>query len=467
MLLSVSMGCDEGTAMQIRRNTKPSRQANRRSGAQDETDLHPPAQKSPAQILQFQRQLGNRHTLHLLNTTPLQRQDATTSAVSNPELEAFLGSKYSHDGQDFQLDYHPTGGAAITVRPISGVVTITLRLNIQWRNFTRAMRRQAPYNTYHFSAEQRKDFNWADAEKTRFQDDLKKVVHDAWSSKHRLECTTAGFEELAAGVVVNVQFVDADQAHTVVTAQKIPKGAPRFRSFVNLDDNTAVLDSRDPSENTSETVTNTLLYRQVGPFALNSAEITSPLQSQLNSIGGEISALVVPPAADGIPGGLKINLIGRASTPGSRRHNHALAEKRMENVAAGMPLTRPGGFSFDYTEIAGEQNAAADESWQRVDVRVGDEERNVDYNTAAHEAGHMFGLHDEYPEDDAPNHRFTGDRPSHFGDVESELGADNANRLLVGETGSILSAGNEVAPGHYVYFLRALEAATGKQWTIP
>jgi hypothetical protein len=117
---------------------------------------------------------------------------------------------------------------------------------------------------------------------------------------------------------------------------------------------------------------------------------------------------------------------------------------------------------------AGEQDATDEARFQRVDVEVvnlGGGGGTVTQNTAAHEAGHMFGLDDEY--EDTEVHRLTGDKPEHFGDVEAELGTDAANETLAGDSGNIMSVGGQVQRGHYVPFLKGLETVTGKQWTIP
>jgi hypothetical protein len=98
-----------------------------------------------------------------------------------------------------------------------------------------------------------------------------------------------------------------------------------------------------------------------------------------------------------------------------------------------------------------------------------DGRQDVTQNTAAHEAGHMFGLDDEYVEEDAPAgvaKKFTGDRPAHFGDVQAELGDDAAEEMRNQDSGSIMSRGAEVKRGHYVPFLQAVERATSKQWTV-
>ena len=90
-------------------------------------------------------------------------------------------------------------------------------------------------------------------------------------------------------------------------------------------------------------------------------------------------------------------------------------------------------------------------------------------NVAAHEAGHMFGLGDEYVEEVPPKDvlaKFEGDQASHDADVRSTMGDEAADELLVQDGASMMSQGSEVKPGHYVYFLRALNRTTGHTWKV-
>jgi hypothetical protein len=423
-------------------------------------------QMRAADVVALQRAAGNRAAQQAI-----QRQPAPPAppapAPPAAELQRFLGTNFTLGGSRFDLNYNPTGGAPIDARPISGNVTVTLRLHITFKNFDRALRRQAPYNTHRFTRAQLADFNWTDDEKAKFTADMKSSIQDAWSAKHRLLCTSPGFEELSAGIAVVVETVaDAGRANNKVTAQKIPAGAPRFRSFVQGD--TSTLDIRDPSEVEEHTTTKPEFVRQVGPFELGKAELTADLSGQLDTIVGELRTLQQPGKQDQ---GLGENLVtvfrGRASTPGTRSANKKLGTERAENaeryVEAAMAW-KPQG----QARGAGEQDATDEARFQRVDVEVVNlegGEGTVRQNTAAHEAGHMFGLDDEY--EDKEVHRLTGDKPEHFGDVEAELGTDAANDLLAGDSGSMMSVGSRVEPGHYVPFLKALEQVTGKQWTIP
>ena len=122
---------------------------------------------------------------------------------------------------------------------------------------------------------------------------------------------------------------------------------------------------------------------------------------------------------------------------------------------------------------AGEKNTTEEEKFRRVDIVIIDlgegGSREVTQNTAAHEAGHMFGLDDEYVEEEPDENgarKFRGDKPEHFGDVEAQLGTDAAKELVTNDSGSIMSVGSDVKRGHYVPFLNSIESATSKDWTV-
>jgi hypothetical protein len=173
----------------------------------------------------------------------------------------------------------------------------------------------------------------------------------------------------------------------------------------------------------------------------------------------------------GLPPADPTAFVGRASAKGSKQHNADLALKRAETVRDRMVADM--GWSNDISSLAmsfGEEHATNDPKFQRVDVGVvSTGSHDVHQNVAAHEAGHMFGLGDEYVDERPPPGalpKFLGDRPTHYGDVEAHLGADAADDLLVQDSGNIMSKGDIVQRGHYVHFLQALDTMTSKQWTI-
>ncbi|HXO76519.1 MAG TPA: hypothetical protein VN824_14800, partial [Puia sp.] len=85
-------------------------------------------------------------------------------------------------------------------------------------------------------------------------------------------------------------------------------------------------------------------------------------------------------------------------------------------------------------------------------------------NVAAHEFGHMIGLGDEYVDEkpDVPGARakFFGDKPTHYDPVKDLVGQDAADELKIQNTDNIMSRGNTVQRGHYVFFVAALDAMT-------
>ena len=84
--------------------------------------------------------------------------NANAAAPANPELDRFLGTNFTFGGSRFDLTYRPTGGTPKDQRPISGDVTVTLRLHVTFKNFDRTLRRQPPYNTHRFTRAQLADF---------------------------------------------------------------------------------------------------------------------------------------------------------------------------------------------------------------------------------------------------------------------------------------------------------------------
>jgi hypothetical protein len=208
------------------------------------------------------------------------------------------------------------------------------------------------------------------------------------------------------------------------------------------------------------------LVRQVKPFGWDSAELTPELQTQVNEIDQQLRQIGASQ-----PAGTKdwiIGIRGRASAKGNRGYNQKLGQRRAEAVR--QHLQADLSWAQLVVGSVGEENASEEDKFQRVDVSVRHKDNvTVSQNVAAHEAGHMFGLGDEYVEekpDPGVAAKFFGDEPRHYGDVESYVGADAANELLMQNSGSIMSAGSTVERGHYVYFVQALNEMTGKTWTV-
>jgi outer membrane protein OmpA-like peptidoglycan-associated protein len=419
-----------------------------------------------ASVLQIQRQFGNNHLQRML----IQRYDPdagtdsgaadTAVAEARPTFQ-FVSSR--QEGSRFDSSYTPVGPA-----PEVGDLDINLWVHITYAPFTRAMMRSPDFRAHRWTREQMADFAWTDDEKQTFETGFIGSVQSAWSAQHTLRLNDPDFSEYRCRVNVNVIAVsEPGLAHTRITAQKVPAGAPRFRSFVAGD--TATLDIRDPSEPETHEVRDRPIIRQMQPFDVNKAEINSTINGQISEFVGTARRQGITPGAQ--PGGGELNLFlrGRASRSGSRRHNEQLGMERAEAVKQAIN-TAAGWGDIGTTSSVGSENASTDQAFQRVDVVVNTSAtRQVQQNVAAHEAGHMFGLGDEYI-DETPSGgavpKFLGDKPTHYGDVEALVGTDAANEGLVQNSASMMSTGGTVQKGHYVYFLQALNQMTGKNWTV-
>jgi outer membrane protein OmpA-like peptidoglycan-associated protein len=473
-----------GVEAQSRTTTEeqqPDRRAQNPDGAQPTQELpanyggtqgmprHPTAHLLRRALIQrLQRNLGNQHAQGALSSV-LQRDDggapaadaATAPAAARPTFSAV---RFEASGDRFDAAYTPVGPT-----PEVGELEIQLWVHITFKDFTRAMMRQEPFRAHRFTREQIADFAWTADERAKFETDFMSSVQSAWSGQHMLKLNDPSFSEYRARVNVSVISVDsADTAHTKITAQKVPRGAPRFRSFVSGDE--ATLDIRDPSEPEEHQVGDRKIVRQIKPFDLDSADLTGTVETQTTELVAEMRRKGVTLGTNAAGENWQMAFVGHASSRGERAYNQRLGQRRAEAVKARVESGFGSVGDDPLVASVGETNASTDERFQRVDVSV--RNRNpttVTQNVAAHEAGHMFGLGDEYVEErptDGAIPKFFGDQPEHYGDVEAQLGTEAADDLLVQDGGSMMSSGGQVKAGHYVYFLQMLESMTGKQWTV-
>ena len=417
---------------------------------------------------EISRVQGNRHLGQVLNLAQpafIQRQGPQDAgapggvAEAEPEAErpTFTEAVFDQTGENFDATYTPVGPV-----PDSGELEILHWVHIDFQPFTRALMRQEPYRSHRFTPDQLADFDWTDDERDKFTIDFMNSVHDAWSGQFTMHLDDPDFAEYRARVVVNIATIsDPNQAHTKITAQKVPKGAPRFRSFVAGDE--ATFDSRDPSETEAFHNPDRLLVRQVGPFGFDSDD-TSGLEPQIAEIDARLAEIAARPDAETREWVMIIR--GLASSEGNEVYNLELGQRRAEAVRNG--ITTDLSWVEDLVvDSRGERNTTTEAGFRRVTISVRSKDTHeVAFNTAAHEAGHMFGLDDEYVDEDPDVGRFFGDEPEHFEDVEQLMGTDEANETLAANSDSIMSTGTTVNEAHYVYFLKALNEMTGKNWTV-
>ena len=168
----------------------------------------------------------------------------------------------------------------------------------------------------------------------------------------------------------------------------------------------------------------------------------------------------------------RAELQGRASADGDAASNFALSRERSASVKStlegdGIPSSRivvqnvgeEGGYKGHYWKAKDNDTTA-----RRVDI---DLVAGTDQQAASHEAGHMFGLGDEYPgKGEAPGGAYDADYMKLISE-NSELPAEGGPSQGKAKTGSIMSEGMEVKNWHYAPFVAALKQITGSNdWTV-
>ena len=310
-------------------------------------------------------------------------------------------------------------------------------------------------------------------ERTTFENDFVRSVHNGWSDKHKLSLNEPGFSPYECKVDVNAHIEDEPKdAHTVIDVIKPKANEKRFRSRVSgatkkEDSETthkAKMDFRDPTVEEDTKIDEADLIQQVGSFDFDSDVINKDCQEDIQKIKDFINAIPKPDDPEECT--FSLHLVGRASSEGNAAYNKKLSEKRMKAVEK--ELESLSGLCFSVTEAAGEVEATTGGEFRRVNVGVfisrKDKKSKTKQNVAAHEFGHMIGLGDEYidTKGEIPNSRikFFGDDPTHFDAVKQVVDEDAANELRIQNSESIMSRGNEVKRGHYVMFVAALDIMT-------
>lgn len=373
-----------------------------------------------------------------------------------------IASEQTFNGSRFHAEYEPNSGRGKDARPVAGKLTITLRLHVNFKNFSE-VRREEPYKNMRFSREQREDFDWKPTEETTFRQKLKSSIESGWGVG-KLQTLTAvdpNLSDLNAAVHVVVDAnADEGDAHNVMTALKVPKGAPRFRSFVSGDGTESTLERRDVEEREDFVVTEK--YWRIGPFAHDDDGISS-VQSQIDSFIAEFNALPARP----IPyKPYELYFLGRSTSPGSETYNKRLAKRRADAVAADfVSKANPDNTYNNNVGATGETGTGEDDKFRRVDVFLR-ADQDASQLTAPHEAGHMFGLPDEYHDTEAG--RFTGDEldPEFAQLVRETIDEQAVEAVEVGHTRSMMSHGDEILRAHHTPFVHAIESLTSLDWTV-
>jgi hypothetical protein len=302
-------------------------------------------------------------------------------------------------------------------------------------------------------------WQWAGAEENDFISRFQAIVEGSWQRKFDFRCTRQFWGDLGAAVnvIVNIHRGDkTDADHMSLTSYKVPPGGGggtvgvvRSRAGRDPNDNEMVLNSNDVLPRTD------ISLRRTVSFDPNADTIAAAGQGVVNDFatrfqtggtgpicgtcGEEIRELASTP--------INLHVQGYGADPevaARRRFDAAVAAL----VAAGM------------ADAATRARFHYDGEGDRMRLVVGSGEPQV---VAAHEAGHMFGLADEYT---AP---FTSTSAGTLGN-QSDPGLGQAQGLPAAvdeNTDSMMSVGNMVKPQHYATFLEALKhISTITEWEL-
>ena len=184
-------------------------------------------------------------------------------------LKDFGKKRFHYIGPRFDLDYDPVGPS-----PAVGRATVKLKVNVIFKDFDRSMMRRPEFRGHRWTRAQLRDFKWPEAEQKAWVGKFATAVGDGWKEKHTFVLREAGFADHTAACDVKVEHVDDPaKANNVVTAQWVPRDAPRIRSFVS--GSTSELDVRDVDVPDTFTVPAKQLTRQIPGFEHDSDAINS------------------------------------------------------------------------------------------------------------------------------------------------------------------------------------------------
>jgi hypothetical protein len=345
-------------------------------------------------------------------------------------------------GVDFQDGIRMVGQNAVAVQPSQQVANAVGVINSKPADQRAAL--VAPWQ-------------WSDADRTGFLAAFESQVEAAWHRRYEFHCSKQYWEDL--GSVVNV-FVEVHAGanntadHMRLTTYKIAPNAPAGGvGVVNSPAGTGAAAShgnRMTLNSTDVGARSDIRLTSTGTFTAGTTTLAADGSAAVQYFGTRFQSQGGPRCATcgqeiaGMAGTIR-----HARVQGSGADPQANARDRFNVittalVGAGMADAATGGVVFEYAGVG-----------DKLDLVVGGGAQQV---VAAHEAGHMFGLGDEY------TNPFGGTGAAPGSAVDGTLGPNQGLPGAVSENNdSIMSVGNAVKPQHYATFLEALKHVSGMQ----
>lgn len=403
-------------------------------------------------------------------------EEGSEEGSGDEEAEELEEQKQAFEARDMALSNHtPSTGIGkfdAQYNPAQNKLVITLKVHFEFTEADDAPGLLERLANWWNDVDDSKFF-WTDQEKQDYASDFTSRVQSRWSGAHTMRSTKPDWEEYTAATAVDVQVTeDASDAHYAVTVHK-SSNLPQqdYNSGVNNENltnpsaqPTADLWQSDVTENADfnsgqvATQERQRIDAAIGSsgasvvhFEKDSTERVSGDDGKLDSLADALNQ--ANPSAPMIP----LQLDGYASADGDETYNQRLSQRRADAVRSYMqgksvkqPLNATG---------QGEAGAENDASQRKVQIATdtGFESgySGNRYSVAEHEAGHMFGLPDEYTV--YGSQPLQGVQTQFTGLVVSA----GLNAPTYGEdTSSQMSNGVDVLPQHYVTFWEALGKMT-------
>jgi outer membrane protein OmpA-like peptidoglycan-associated protein len=354
--------------------------------------------------------------------------------------------------------------------PVSGIMPVTVKIHFDFvqadntPGFAGLLGRLA-------SGAGISQFFWTDAEKDDFRNQFVARCMAAWSAKHTLRSTKPCWTFTAMPIVAPIPHADKATAHYAITVHKSSGPGIDYKSGlsrIQLTDPTAQptgnlwqSDVQESGNFNSQSVARDerlRLERELTAAAATPVQFgrdaDAPDPTSTTALGTFAAALArANPSAPLIP----VDVAGFASAEGDPTHNQGLSERRARNVAA---MLTGGGARQPVRDVGrGPVGAPDDAANRRADITIDHTFETTyasnRYAVGEHEFGHMLGNLDEYQNQTTGA---TGARQTQYGALITSAGLDQPT--WANDTSSIMSAGVDVLPRHYVTLWEALGRMT-------
>lgn len=297
---------------------------------------------------------------------------------------------------------------------------------------------------------------WTSGERSTFLTTFNAGVRSRWSGRHQFHATRTNWTDLGASVDVTSNIhagAKADDEHVSVTVYKAPAGGAGNVGVVQsgsggATDNAMVLNSADAAPRADN------LLDWPGTFPAGASALDATGRADLNRIGATFRG-----------GGPGCRICGETILASSRGpaltvHVAGTDEAAARTRYASMLRALADGGNLDIVLRTRFQYAGPGDGYRIV---AGN---GVAQAVAEHEAGHMFGLGDEYATGAGSNITGTGAAAggaARHDQLVKDMGLEGA---VFENNDGVMSLGTVVRPQHYATFHWALEELTGLDFAL-